>query len=146
MKKRKRVMIMNNFKQKTYNKEYLKKVILNKMIEFIEEKGTGLYHKNIWDFFPKTYDKEYIIMENDDEYHEIVEIFIKMTELFFSHEHIIFTPSIDFMMKETDFSDWTILIEDGYEKELKEVKEKRRTVNQIRKELKQFKRMEKEND
>lgn len=137
---------MNNFKQKTYNKEYLKKVILNKMIEFIEEKGTGLYHKNIWDFFPKTYDKEYIIMENDDEYHEIVEIFIKMTELFFSHEHIIFTPSIDLMMKKTDFSDLTILIEDGYEEKLKKVKKKRRTINQIRKELKQFKRMEKEND
>lgn len=32
-------------KEKTYNKEYIRKVFTNKLIKFIEENGEGLYDK-----------------------------------------------------------------------------------------------------
>ena len=109
-------------KDKAYNKEYIRKVFTNKLIKFIEENGEGLYHKDIWDFFPKQYDKEYIRMNQDYEYDEMVNIFIDVISFFSSCTSIIFNPIIDVEKRFIDFDNWTILIDKEYKQELNDIK------------------------
>ena len=117
-------------KDKTYNKEYIRKVFTNKLIKFIEENGEGLYYKGIWDFFPKQYNKKYI---KDYEYDEITEIFKNVTTLFSYCANINLTTFIDLEMKDIDFTNWVILIEKGYKEEIKQIKKIIIKSNKIKK-------------
>ena len=113
-------------KDRTYNKEYIRKVFTNKLIKFIEENGEGLYYKGIWDFFPKQYNKKYI---KDYEYDEITEIFKNVTTLFSYCANINLTQCIDLDMKDIDYTNWVILIEEGYKENLKDIKKKIKKIN-----------------
>ena len=108
-------------KDRTYNKEYIRKVFTNKLIQFIEENGEGLYDKDVWDFFPKQYDEEYIMI-HDNKYYEMVNIFIDVISLFSSCTSIIFNPIIDVEKRFIDFDNWTILIDKEYKQELNDIK------------------------
>ena len=110
--------------ERTYNMKYLKKVFTNNIIKYIEKKGNGIHHEFFWYFFPRTYDKEYIMMDTIETYREMMDVFTDVTRIFSSCKYITLMPEIDFEFKETSFSNWTIMIKEGYKEDLKKIKNK----------------------